>query len=123
MKSFQEFLIEAKKKRFKDALADYADQQKKKAETDEILARNTKAGSKERRKQVKALIKSQGGGEVRKNQRIKHNLATAANRATRKGKDPSKINAQIAAATTPRPINRALRGQTTIHLVGPLQEP
>lgn len=102
MKTFQEFLTEAKKQRYKDALASYADQQNKKSKTDKILAKETEAGSKERKVQVrKGLLPAQGGGAVRKDQRIKADLARATSRAIKKGKDPNKVRAQIAAATAP----------------------
>lgn len=44
-------------------------------------------------------MRGQGGGKVREDQRIKRNLAIAANRAVRKGKKPEDVRSQIDAVT------------------------
>lgn len=100
MKSFQEFLSEARSKKFDKALAKYAKHHQKRAESNKLLQTETEPGSEKRRRVLKAgLLPQQGGKPVTDYQKDLKNLRKAAKKSIKKGKSPEKITAKIAAAT------------------------
>lgn len=102
MKTFQEFLTEAKKvnDNFKQALKKYQKEQEKKAKAAHKLSRDTEPGSKERRNLIKNdLLPVQGGKPVKDNLKATEDLRKAAKKAVKKGKSPEKIRAKIEKST------------------------
>ena len=103
MKTYKEFLTEAKKKvkdNFKKALKSYQKEQQNKARAAHTLSQDTEPKSKERSRLLQtALLPNQGATPVIKNLKVVDKLRKAAQRALKKGKSPEKIRAKIEKST------------------------